>query len=62
MLISVIMISPSFCEYIYDANDSLFHINRLIGAVDVFLDRQLLTKIYPYSNSRDGYASPLFYG
>ena len=61
-LISVIMISPPFCECFNDANDSLFQINRLIRSVYVFRDKQLLTKIYSYSNSRDGYASLQFYG
>ena len=41
--------------------DGAFHLNRIIGLRDAFMDHQILPKIYPYTNNGYGYASPLFY-
>lgn len=43
------------------STDALYHINRLVGLKDAFMDHQILPKIYPYTNNGYGYASPLFY-
>ena len=41
--------------------DTTYHLNRLVGLKDAFMDHQILPKIYPYTNNGYGYASPLFY-
>ncbi len=43
------------------STDALYHLNRLVGLKDAFMDHQILPKIYPYTNNGYGYASPLFY-
>lgn len=53
-----------FCFFdtkIVVSHDLTFHLNRFVGLVDAFNERQILPKIYPYANYGFGYATPLFY-
>lgn len=53
--------SSIFVDFQIHSDDIFFHLNRIQGLKDAFLDGQFLPKIYPYTNNGYGYANSLFY-
>lgn len=61
LLITIVFSIPLFTSGLNVGHDTLFHMNRIVGTWEGFLDHQFPVKIYPNTNNGFGYASPLFY-
>lgn len=60
-LITCLALWSYFTNNLLAGDDIRYHLNRIVGVSDAFKEGQILPKIYPYTNSGFGYASPLFY-